>query len=69
MDKSFADYPTLPRIDTAGIDDEDVIDRAREKQRFRKMYKDMIPDQKRIIKELIRVGVQQAVSVVPQAEL
>jgi hypothetical protein len=55
MNKSFDDYPTLPHIDTDDIDDEDVVDRVQEEQRFRQMYKKMIVDQRKIIKELIRV--------------
>jgi len=57
MNKCFDDYPTLPHIDTDDVDDEDVVDRAREEQRFRQMYRDMIVDQRRIIKELIRVRI------------
>jgi hypothetical protein len=55
MGKSFADYPTIPLIDTDGVDDEDVVDRAREKQRFQQMYRQMTSDQKKIIKAIIRV--------------
>lgn len=55
MGKSFDDYPTIPRISTDGVDDEDVIDRRREKLRCRQMYNRMTPDQKKIFKELIRV--------------
>ena len=55
MGKSFNDYPTIPRIDTADVDEEDVVDRAREKQRFQELYKEMTTEQKRIIKALIRV--------------
>lgn len=55
MGKSFADYPAIPHIDIDDIDDEDVIDRAREKQRFKELYRQMTQDQKKIIKKLIRV--------------
>jgi hypothetical protein len=55
MGKSFDDYPTIPRIDTDGVDDEDIVDRAREKQRFQQLYRQMTTDQKNIIKALIRV--------------
>jgi hypothetical protein len=55
MGKSFNDYPTIPRIDTTDVDDEEVVDRAREKQRFQQLYRQMTTDQKKITKELIRV--------------
>jgi hypothetical protein len=55
MGKSFNDYPTIPRIDTADVDDENVVDRAREKQRFQHLYRQMTADQKKITRELIRV--------------
>ena len=55
MGKSFADYPIIPRIDIADVDDAEVVDRAREKQRFQQLYIQMTTDQKKITKELIRV--------------
>jgi hypothetical protein len=57
MGKSFDDYPTMPRINTDGIDSEDMIDRAREKTRFQEMLKQIKkhPAQERILMEFIRV--------------
>jgi len=55
MGKSFDDYPSMPHIDTDGIDIEDVINVAREKQLFRQMYRQMTQEQRKVTIEFIRV--------------
>jgi hypothetical protein len=58
MGKSFNNFPSFPRIDTSELDDDEVIDRAKEEREYLRLRSTIEPgsDQAHILDEFIRVG-------------
>jgi hypothetical protein len=55
MGSSFEKFPSFPEIDTSGVEDDEVIDRAREKKIYMELRRPIKPDQEKILDEFIRV--------------
>jgi hypothetical protein len=55
MGSSFENFPGFPYIDTSGVEDDEVIDRTREKRDYLDLRRTIKPDQEKILDEFIRV--------------
>ena len=55
MGSSLEKFPSFPEIDTSEIDEDDVIDRVREKRAYMELRRTIKSDQKEILDEFIRV--------------